>query len=384
MKVVNLDWLEIYCHEGSNFPCDGDYFRRQGYNVSAREFGTPQYREMFTILDARRFPMYEIRRNPYSIKRNGGVFDENACHIRLANRQCYSPTAVRDLREFLLRHDYTYNNISRVDIAADFNRFDNGDSPADFVRRYMAGSYHKIGNSRVHVYGQDYNASELVVIDNRGKVIQRPKILHRGTEVAAHGTDDNYCKSFTSLKWGSPSSRVNTKLYLKSKELAEVGMKFYILDNWEAVGLDTSDVWRLEFSVSSDAKNWACDDTGEFFRLGFEQIDTPDRLSFLWNILAAKYFVFTTATTTRTGTPQRKDRCPRYNPFDLSAVDSFRPVTLTTDKPLNRTERMLLRWLYDIRHDPATPTDAKWGCKQVIEYLNKHSRTFCERKFKKI
>ena len=75
---------------------DAAFFVEQGYEVKAREYGTPQYREMFTILDGDHFPMYEIRRNPYSIKANGGVFDARACHIRLSNRQCYHSVVATD------------------------------------------------------------------------------------------------------------------------------------------------------------------------------------------------------------------------------------------------------------------------------------------------
>ena len=59
MKLVNLDWLEVYCLEpaGRAMP-DATFFVAQGYEVKAREYGTPQYREMFTIFDGGHFPMY--------------------------------------------------------------------------------------------------------------------------------------------------------------------------------------------------------------------------------------------------------------------------------------------------------------------------------------
>ena len=102
MKLVNLDWLEVYCLEPAGLAIpDAAFFVAQGFEVKAREYGTPQYREMFTIFDGDHFPMYEIRRNPYSIKANGGIFNARACHIRLSNRQCYQivcPSCVNSWR----------------------------------------------------------------------------------------------------------------------------------------------------------------------------------------------------------------------------------------------------------------------------------------------
>lgn len=99
MACVNIDWLEVFCKEP--IICNPDYFRAKGYNVEVRAFGTPQYKEMFSICDDRKRPILEIRRNPYSLKSCGGIFDEDDCHIRLANRTCYAPCPIGYLREFL-------------------------------------------------------------------------------------------------------------------------------------------------------------------------------------------------------------------------------------------------------------------------------------------
>lgn len=377
MKIVNLDWLELYLHEGEDFfPLDANYFVRQGYKVEKRQYGTPQYSQMFTIYDrSGKFPLYEIRRAPYSLKRFGGIFDENSCHLRLSNRQCYSPTAIEDLRKFLVMHQYTYDHISRVDICADFNHFDNGDDPSTFIRRYMANQYHKIGLSRVHVYGQDYS-NELVVLDtNKGRIVRRPKILHRGQEIAAHGEDTTYTKQFHSLKWGSPSSRISTKLYNKSKELNEVAMKFHILDNWTAAQLNTKNVWRLEYSINSDAKNWVNDDTGEVFKLGLSELDSPDKLNFLWNILTQKYFLFTCAELTRNGTPRRKNRCPHYLPFNTNKIETYRPIRLTQNLEPTRTDKLLIKKLNQIVKNISNPTDVRESARNLIGFMAMRHRT---------
>lgn len=74
IKCVNLDWLEVFCLEPADMPAQ--YFQNLGWQVNVREYGTPLYREMFTLLTEHGKPFLEIRRNPYSLKENGGIFEK--------------------------------------------------------------------------------------------------------------------------------------------------------------------------------------------------------------------------------------------------------------------------------------------------------------------
>ena len=66
-RCVNIDWLEVYVLEANDrYPCNADYFRRQGYLVRERDYGTRVYKEMFEIVDEMNNPLLEIRRNPAS------------------------------------------------------------------------------------------------------------------------------------------------------------------------------------------------------------------------------------------------------------------------------------------------------------------------------
>lgn len=84
IKCINLDWLEVFCIEDGYL--DPNYFQNLGWNVCVREYGTPLYKQMFTLLNEHGKPFLEIRRDPYSLKENGGIFEKGSCHIRLANR----------------------------------------------------------------------------------------------------------------------------------------------------------------------------------------------------------------------------------------------------------------------------------------------------------
>ena len=97
-RCINLDWVEFYCLESvEEFPCDAEYFRRHGYCVYERDYGTRQYEQMFTVLDEHDLGFVEIRRKPVSgmlADRVRGIFSPYSCHIKLCNRYCYADNAM--------------------------------------------------------------------------------------------------------------------------------------------------------------------------------------------------------------------------------------------------------------------------------------------------
>lgn len=111
-RCVNIDWLEVYVEESNNrFPCNADYFREAGYMVKERDYGTRQYAEMFMILDDHDVPIIEVRRNPKAGDSSFSGLNPLSSHIRLTNYACYQDGCVQMLRDFLLKHDYTFKRI---------------------------------------------------------------------------------------------------------------------------------------------------------------------------------------------------------------------------------------------------------------------------------
>lgn len=341
-RAVFLDWLELFCSEPSTIPHNAEYFKRNGYEVLERAYGTPQYSEMFTLVEDG-FPMIEIRRNPYSLRSQGGIFQPNNCHVRLTNRACYLDSPIDYIRRFLLAHNYQYNALTRIDVCHDFNEFDNGKNPQNFVSDYMKERILKINQSRL----------------------------------AAHGKDNWNERKWNSLKWGSPTSIVSTKLYNKSLEMREQKAKYYIIDRWEECGLDTErDVWRIEFSLKPAAQAQFNKQTGEYVELNLSSYDTPDKLLKRFLVLEEHYFHFKTAVRTSTGTLQRKDRCPDVKLFQIRQPDEecFRPMRiLTKDRNPTRTDRMLVKRLKQIA-DEATDQQTINACNCVISRINFISR----------
>lgn len=327
-RCVNLDWLEVHAREPIGQPHNADYFREHGCEVQEREYGTRVYREMFVIMGSDGLPSIEVRRNPSSQGLNG-IHDAEETHIRLHNRMCYFDDCAIRLRDFLDFHHYTDIRISRIDICLDFVRFDFGDDPAKFVRRYLKHQYAKINQGDINVHGKD------------------------GWE----GQDWN------SLKWGNPLSIVSTKMYNKTMELKDhkSGLygKPYIRQAWYLCGFiddmqrvtmngELVNVWRVEFSVRSPKANWA---TIELNGHPNDKYSLPNKLDVYTNrldiltafaSLARHYFRF---KKYKKGV--RKDRCEDKKLFDFSDVQNVYKLTNEKnvcgngDKNLTKFNRLL-------------------------------------------
>lgn len=294
-RCVNIDWLEVYCLESrTQYPCDAEYFRRHGYLVQEREYGTRQYNQMFTIMDKWGNPMIEVRRDPPSGSSAFNGLTEDSTHIRLVNAYCYYNNPIALLREFLMRHDYIFKRIFRIDVCYDFEYFDSGDLPERFVKRFLECKYRKINQCHLAVHGQDnWNGYE-----------------------------------WQTLSWGSPASMVSTKMYDKTHELKQLAAdKPYIRQAWFECGLVddpmklvkmgtdgelySPKIWRVEFSMKSSADRWVVieDQSGKRVKKKavphtLQLFEGRERLWERFEELAFHYFRFKYYEPDK-----RKDRC---------------------------------------------------------------------------
>lgn len=331
-RCINLDWLEVYALETSTPPeRDADYFAARGWQVDVRPYGTRVFTQMFTLCDNHGLGVIEIRRKPAAEKRDGSraFMEPYACHIRLCNRTCYFDSAALFMADFLTMHDYTFMRIKRVDIALDFERFDSGDDPARFVKRYLKGKYSKVNQANI----------------------------------SAHGADEWEERQWNSVSWGSKKSMVSTKLYNKTQELREAKDKPYIREVWAIYNLvdnmlDMSKrkrdgtlyhptIWRLEFSLTSSVKNWV---VVEQNMNGHKQIrslrntlalyQSKQAMLELFASLADHYFHFK-----RYQPGQRKDRCQDKTLFTFDEPARFYKVehVATSKQPPTLLARLIAR-----------------------------------------
>lgn len=289
-RCINLDWLEVHAREPLGAPRDAYYYKDKGFSVRVRGYGTRVYRQMFTIVAPNEEPLLEVRRDPAS-QGLQGIHDPNECHLRLCNRTCYFDNAAAFFRNFLQAHGYTDIRISRVDICLDFVRFDLGDDPAAFVRRYFKHRYAKINQGRI----------------------------------CSHGSDTWTGQEWNSLSWGSKTSAVTTKMYEKTLELYDLKLdrfaKPYIREAWFNCGFiddiqrctlngESVKVWRVEFSLRSAVKNWVpieldgVEHKFQSLRNTLDVYDGRDKILVMFASLAQHYFHFKKYEPNK-----RKDRC---------------------------------------------------------------------------
>lgn len=362
IRCINIDWLEVYVLEPIKM--DAAYFERQGYKVKQRAYGTPMYEQMFVLYNGKE-PLIEVRREPYSKKSLSGIFDDNSVHLRLPNIQCYKLHPVEFLQAFIKKFHYHYVSTTRIDFCLDFNTFDYNRDVPNFIRKYMAGRYFKMNQSRV----------------------------------TAHGADCWPLREYWSLKWGSPESALTTKLYDKTQELTTAGHdKPYIWDAWRDAGLDVQrEVYRVEFSIKgAELKRlrkeeiervevvdtntgemfFARDRADKFIMLDFNNYPTRDACLFTFMALADKYFDFREATNTSRGTPQRRDRCPKVYLFATSADQrGYKPSRFVTQPQPGRTLLMLAKKLISMAQDSEHYTeDFRNKCHEVASQLIKETR----------
>lgn len=355
-RCINIDWLEIYCLEDSiNFPHNAEYFRRCGFWVQEREYGTRVYSEMFTIYSTDDLPLLEIRRRPKSVKGRemGGVMSEFACHIRLCNRTCYFEDAAGLLLQFCEQYGFAVQRISRLDLCLDFEKFDTGDDPQKFVKRYVAGKYSKINQS----------------------------------QVAMHGLDRWDGRAWNSIKWGQPTSMVSTKLYNKTLEISEVHDKPYIRQAWRAAGLvddwhnctkmDANGepykptIWRLEFSVCSGTKNWFVVEDNystkrklRSIRHTLDMYRTRHQMLDVFVSLCSHYFHFKYFDEGKL-----KYDCMDKQLFKFDAPATFYKVThVATNKVQDRNALSLLRKLEQLRNTSLS-AEVRRAATTIIEML---------------
>lgn len=356
-RCINLDWLEVYAIESNiGYPHNAEFFRKAGWTVQERDYGTPTYKEMFTLYSFKENePLIEVRRNPKSSWTSvpKGFLDPYCCHIRLVNRSCYLEDAAGIMQQFLERYMFAVSRISRLDLCLDFERFDTGDYPSKFLQRYMEGKFSKLNQGRVSVNGTDWWS---------GRV-------------------------WNSVRWGADKSMVTTKLYNKTMELQEVRDKPYIRQAWFQSGLIddwydmtkhdkdgqvyTPEIWRLEFSIKSSVKNWFVVEESypgktkyRSIRHTLDQYHTRAQILDVFWSLAFHYFHFKHYEPDK-----RKDRCRDKVLFRHEEPAVFyKLAAVSSSEPLRHIDKQLLKLLLRYR-DTVIDIQEYIACNLLIEKM---------------
>lgn len=214
--------------------------------------GTNQYKRRAILYEASGEKVLTLLWQPHS-----RIIDGNSMFVEVANPLLYTGhyLSVPDILQEI--HPYTWQSLSRLDIATDFQ---------PTLSQYQTMTALQTGAAYV-----------------QGK--------REGTQWHSYASAAKYVQRTPHLfSWGSKTSAIKWKLYNKTKEIYERATdgrrwctKPYIAALWEANGLDPkADTWRVEVSImGSGQQEWR----GQ--RLGWHIVEDPDSLQRLFYDLYA-------------------------------------------------------------------------------------------------
>lgn len=195
------------------------------YTIKTLDFGTRHFKVVQEI--------YVLKKRIATLtsKPHSGILDPDAMIVKFDNWVCYAVNMRKIIYEFLELNKLEFISFSRVDFCADFNLFDNGMKPANFIKKYIYRKFLRLGKTK--------NVAHHFI---QGK-----------TEHIEKG-----------LKFGSNLSEVTAYIYNKTLEMETMKWKPWIYMAWKKGGLDVErPVWRLEFSMKSGGALVISRDTGE-------------------------------------------------------------------------------------------------------------------------
>lgn len=243
--TLSVDWLSFWGEAQV-------YNRWTPFEAEFKPYGTSIFSSVIDLVLDNEI-CFTIACNPRS-----SLFTENTMQIKVNNRRLYTGQWLRDweLLKTVIRIQSI--KINRLDIAADFNSFKNGLTAKKLINNFLTCDFIKTGRGKFYVIGE-----------------QKKYI------------DAQY------LRFGKGDSDVSAYLYNKTKELDQVKDKPYIRATWAGAGLDVSkDIWRLEFSLKSQALKLYQTNTGEAMDVTCDLITNRKFLLDLYLSMQSKYFSF--------------------------------------------------------------------------------------------
>lgn len=334
--MISIDWLQAYCIGGV---VPAGVYSSVGFGhftVELQEGGTANF--------SRRSLVYwndvEVATLLQCPKMS--ALDRLLTEIKLHNRVLYTSQPARILMDLIDSLGVTYKGIARLDLACDCNTLYGGRSVESLISSFVHLQPREIGH-----------------ITRRGSA-----------RYTLHGNNHRLASvRHESIKFGSPSADVVPYIYNKSIELLEVKDKPWIREAWKSAGLVhivdkeglqqlskkelelrisdagvsqfiRSGVWRFEISIKAHGKDLLNLETGELFRLGFDEISTAQKIEALFALYAAKYFDFRECV--------KGERIRDYSPiklFDLKEKVTYKQTSIPTTGETGRFDATVANYL---------------------------------------
>lgn len=294
------------------------------YLIEDDEIQTRNFKKIYTVKDRKTGEdIAVIAAEPRSLM----CMSEDTALIKITNKYLYQKNFSDFVRNLFADLRLSFMNITRLDIAYDFERFDTMECN-DFIKRVRRETYLKTLKSKFKDMG------ETISVDKGKKT---------------GGTD--------SMKFGLETSDVNYYLYNKTKELQQVKHKPYIHDHWKENGWEgETEVYRLEFSLKPDTKGipvFVIDEDGELKIenvLHYKDLSMIDEIQKVFEFHFNKHFQFVRAERTDKGNWKKQSRCKAVTLFKTLTFESVK-IPLSNKKDSGRSDKVFAKKLMQLNQE---------------------------------
>lgn len=266
-KLITIDWLSLYV-QCPRIEYDSIF------TIKRLPHGTRQYKciDEYWLNNER---IATLCHQPHStiLLAGSGI-------LKYENQIFYKYGYERYIPYLLNEQSFNVLSISRVDIACDFQYFENKLAPQALISKFLHNKIWKIGAAKYRVIGH---------------------------QAKQHHHDY--------LRFGSNTSDVSVYLYNKSLEMRQVKQKNYIIERWKELDFEKDkDIWRLEVSIKGSEIKFCDKNDGEVRRLIFSDLLNETNRKDLYFSMIEKYFEFRINDN-----QQRKNRMKRLILFSENA-----------------------------------------------------------------
>ena len=248
---------------------------------------------------------------------------EDSGLIKIINKYLYQKNLLHFVQQIFHDLQLTLINVTRFDIAADFERFDTIECQ-EFIEMFTNRLFIKKTAAKMKMMGDSWSV-------DKGKMTG----------------------GISSLKFGLETSDVNYYLYNKSLELKQVKDKPWIRDHWKANGWnEKTDVWRLEFSLHSNTDGvMYVDEHGEIRCFQFKDLSLLlDNLDKVYSHYFNKHFQFVRAEKTKKGNFKKQSRCDRVVLFEHLKFEGVK-ISLSDKKDAGRSAKTFAKKLMQFNQE---------------------------------
>lgn len=294
-SIISIDYLQLYC--------DATHLNyAEEFTAEAQEYGTKNF-EILEKVYLQGALFATVQRKPRS-----EILQPYAAVIKIENSLLYYADAELIITNFIQQCQLSILNITRIDIAVDFKKFQKGLLPQNLIKGFMKEKYLKNGRGKYTIIGNQKNA-----------------------------LDVSY------LRFGTKSSDVNVYLYNKSLEMREQVFKPYIYEQWKQLsGSPLEDVWRLEFSLTAKATTFLNEETGEIENIDLSILSNNNQKKRLVSALEERYFEF--KINDRQANKSRMKRLQLLGLKSTGFTNRYMPVS----SDIYKRDKVLMKNIYTI------------------------------------